>query len=428
MKSSIKKGAIAVAFVAASSTSYIVGDKIKNDARPLSPVEKIQASGKKQWVAYQKTGFGQALFQAQSKVSTLGGVQMKRAFGEINGFTFEGTDVEAQRMVLSANALGLTWEVVEDRVYKLPLLAITGCSRKPPPNPSPIPDPRPTPAKIPWGIKKIQSIEANVTTKAAGIKICVVDTGTDRDHPDIASMLAGGASFVSGQPSWDDNQGHGTHVAGTIAAQDNERDVIGVAQPKIITAKVLDYTGMGMGSWIANGIVFCVKSGAKIISMSLGSPASAGPDRLISDAIAYAHSKGVKTVCAAGNDGGQVGWPAQGCTYAVGATDDNDRLAYFSSRGPTIDVLAPGVNVLSLKNGGGVVSMSGTSMATPHVSGALALAMSVGRELRGDKVTGIENQGIGRVNAKKSVEYALPKPPAPAKLPTKLPAKVKVKK
>lgn len=290
--------------------------------------------------------------------------------------------------------------VVEDRVYSLDFACAPDLD-------PPVIDPTPTDAVVPWGINKVQAIEAQVLNNGKDIIVCVADTGVDVDHPDIKDMIIGGESYVAGEGSYDDDEGHGTHVAGIIAAQANDRDVIGVAQSRILVSKVLDSWGSGYGSWIAAGIVGCVNKGARIINMSLGSGAEYGPDPLIRDAVNYAISKNVIVVAAAGNDSGDpVGYPAAlPGVIGVASSDRNDRLSSFSNVGPEIDYIAPGSDILSLKNGGGVVSYSGTSMATPHVAGVIALSLATGNPVGVDNIgLAPEQQGAGRVNALKTVK------------------------
>jgi len=399
--SKFKQALVATAIVGAATGSYYGGKTVESR---LSATEKIEESldGKKRYVTYSRSSFlsKQGQFQVQSALSTSSGIQVKDQLKGINGFTFNATQEEINKALSGVSAFSNDWIITEDRKYTIDF--ITGCARNPDP---PDTDQTPIDPVVPWGVEKTQALEAAALVDESEIIVCITDTGTDFDHPDLKPMLIGGSTHVQGSSSWRDNQGHGTHVAGTVSAQLNDRDVVGVAQVKIFTAKVLDGNGSGYGSWIAEGIVSCVNNGAHIISMSLGSPASAGPDPLIADAISFALSEGVKVVAAAGNDSGAVGWPAAlPGVIAVSATDSRDNLAYFSSRGPEIDIAAPGVDILSTRMGGGVVSFSGTSMATPHVSGILALAIAAGTNLQSDDI-GLppDQQGVGRINALKTV-------------------------
>ena len=232
--------------------------------------------------------------------------------------------------------------------------------------------------KLPWGIDKVDADLANGT--GAGVKVCVVDTGIDKDHPDLQKNIVGGKNFVAKgavvyPTKWDDDNGHGTHVAGTIAAVDNTVGVVGVApQASLLAAKVLNRQGSGYISDIIAGIDYCVTSGADVVSMSLGSNSDV---QTLHNAVDNAYANGVLLVAAAGNDyGGAVSYPAAyDSVVAVSATDSNNNLASFSNVGPQVELAAPGVNILSTWKDGGYNTISGTSMATPHVSGAAALAI-----------------------------------------------------
>ena len=231
---------------------------------------------------------------------------------------------------------------------------------------------------LPWGVNKIDAELSNQT--GAGVKVCVVDTGIDKTHPDLQANIAGGRNFVAkgltlDSTKWVDDNGHGTHVAGTIAAVNNNIGVVGVApQASLLAAKVLNRQGSGYFSDIMAGIDWCTQSGAKVISMSLGSSSDV---QAFHDTVDAAYANGVLVVAAAGNDyGGPVSYPAAyDSVIAVSATDSNNNLASFSNVGPQVELAAPGVSVLSTWMGGGYNTISGTSMATPHVSGAAALAM-----------------------------------------------------
>jgi subtilisin family serine protease len=254
---------------------------------------------------------------------------------------------------------------------------------------------QPQAQSIPWGIKKIGA--SLVPQSLSQVVVCVVDTGVDYTHPDLKAAIVGAQSYVEDNNPMD-NYGHGTHVAGTIGAINNTIGVVGVSQVKILSHKALDDSGSGYGSWIADAINGCVDKGASVINMSLGSPKKYGSDPVIEKAIRNAFAKGVVSVCAAGNDGGPVGYPAsQKECVAVSALSTNGRLAHFSSRGPEIDVIAPGVGILSTTPNDTYSLNDGTSMATPHVAGAFAYAIANGKKLKFRSLPGmgLHKQGKG---------------------------------
>jgi subtilisin len=221
---------------------------------------------------------------------------------------------------------------------------------------------------------------------AAGVNVAVIDTGIDCSHPDLTLNCRYGASFVKGAKPVDDH-GHGTHVAGIIGAQANGFGVIGVApEATLYAVKVLDSKGSGSFSAVASGIVWAARNGMHVINMSLGGMSFS---QTLADAVKAASDAGVLVVSAAGNSGccNTVLYPAKlPESMAVAAVDANDQRASFSSTGPEVDVAAPGVAILStvptgsckLCDPSGYRTLSGTSMATPHVSGTGALLMSRG--------------------------------------------------
>lgn len=232
---------------------------------------------------------------------------------------------------------------------------------------------------IPAGIAQIKAPAAWDCTRGKVIKVAVLDTGIDSNHPDLNTNFKWGISFVSGESSWMDFNSHGTHCAGTIAAAINGLGVVGVAPAAYLYAvKVLDKTGSGAWSNLIAGIDWCInKKDLDILSMSLGG--SSAPSALEAMCNA-AWAKGAILVAAAGNNGGAVGYPAKyASVIAVSAIDNANNIAAFSSRGPEIELCAPGVSVLSTIPGGGYGTKSGTSMACPHVSGAAALAWGAHR-------------------------------------------------
>lgn len=231
--------------------------------------------------------------------------------------------------------------------------------------------------ELPWGVNKVNAPAAWDYTQGDGVKVAVIDTGIDYNHPDLKANYYGGYNVVKQNNDPLDDQGHGTHVAGIIAAVKDSKGVVGVApKAKLYSAKVLDSNGSGQYSWIIEGIQWAVDNKMQVINMSLGGPS--GSDALKA-AIEAAYKAGITIVCAAGNDSGPVNYPAKyDKAIAVSASDINNKIASFSSRGPEIDFIAPGVSIYSTYKGGVYKSLSGTSMASPHVAGLAALAISSG--------------------------------------------------
>ncbi|MDE2491392.1 MAG: S8 family serine peptidase [Elusimicrobia bacterium] len=236
-------------------------------------------------------------------------------------------------------------------------------------------------AGVPWGVQRVNAPAAWSSGEGAGVKVAVVDTGIDCTHPDLQCDFSAGMNILdpSSQPM-DDNE-HGTHVAGTIAGRGNGGPLGVAPKATLIPVKVLDANGSGSLSDIVKGIEWAADNGADVINMSLGGPSgSAAMER----AVKYALSKGVVVVAAAGNSGPNpdtVGYPAgYPGVIAVAASDSNDQVADFSSRGSAVAFIAPGVNVTSTVPGGGTATLSGTSMASPHVAGLAALAIERGAQ------------------------------------------------
>lgn len=251
---------------------------------------------------------------------------------------------------------------------------------------------------IPWGIERVKAPSVwSITDGSVGvIQVAVLDTGVDYDHPDLAANIAWCVSTLRGRVSTKlrdckDQNGHGTHVIGTIAALNNDIGVVGVAPGvQIYSIRVLDARGSGSYSDIAIGIEQAIlgpdgvadrdgdgiiagdpdDDAAEVISMSLGGPAD---DSYLHDMIIQAYNAGIVIVAASGNEGASS--PSYPAAYpeviAVGATDSSDQVPYWSNRQP--EVSAPGVDILSTYPDDTYNTLSGTSMATPHVSGVVAL-------------------------------------------------------
>lgn len=249
---------------------------------------------------------------------------------------------------------------------------------------------------VPAGTKDadVDAVEAWNTTSGNGTKVAVLDSGVASDNPDIAPKVVARANFSSsatraGDPVAEDYYGHGTHVAGNVAATGN--NTIGVAGVcpgcTILAGKVLNDSGVGSSSSLASGIDWAVSNGAKVINMSLGVRAS----RTLEAAVNNAWNKGVVLVAAAGNGGNQTKiYPgAYPNVIAVGATDNNDAKASFSTYGASwVDIAAPGVNVYSTfpnhpfvlatqnNRSQGYDVGNGSSMSSAIVAAAAALAWS----------------------------------------------------
>jgi len=231
--------------------------------------------------------------------------------------------------------------------------------------------------QTPWGIAKIGAPTVWATgNKGTGIKVAILDTGIDTSHPDL--KVLGGATFVAGTTSYNDDNGHGTHCAGIVAALNNGIGVVGVApETALYAVKVLDSTGSGYISNIISGIEWSISNGMQVISMSFGSTFDSTSFHAECD---KAYNAGIVLVAAAGNNGpgaNTVIYPAKySSVIAVGATDSNDVVASWSSRGSELSVTAPGASIYSTYKGGAYATMSGTSMACPHATGTVALILA----------------------------------------------------
>jgi subtilisin len=237
-----------------------------------------------------------------------------------------------------------------------------------------------------WGVKRIGGGTVHADgNKGLNVPVAVIDTGIDYKHPDLGGCLgagckvAGGFDFVNNDSDPIDDEGHGTHVAGTVAALDNGVGVVGVApEAKLYGLKVLNSSGSGSFSDVIEALQWVVDNGIKITNNSYGS--SGDPGTLVRAAFDNSYAAGVLHIASAGNSGScagkndSVGYPAKyASVVAVAATNQSDARACFSSTGSAVELSAPGVSINSTKMGGGYVVYSGTSMASPHVAGVAAL-------------------------------------------------------
>lgn len=259
---------------------------------------------------------------------------------------------------------------------------------------------------LPRGIDRVNA--ENKTNKGTGVNVAVIDTGIDYTHPDLAVNVAGGKNCSTGT-SYKDGNGHGTHVAGTIAALNNAIGVVGVApEAKLWAMRVLDNSGLGSWSSVICGIDFVTSKAPAnggpitVANMSLGGTGTSDNNcgntnnDALHKAICRARDAGVTVVVAAGNSG------ADSSNFVPAAYDDavitvsaladsdgkegglgaatsygaDDTFANFSNFSASVDLGAPGVSILSTYKGGGYATMSGTSMASPHMTGAVALYLA----------------------------------------------------
>lgn len=240
----------------------------------------------------------------------------------------------------------------------------------------------------PWGITRVGGpIDVSTLTATAW----VIDSGIDLDHPDLNVDVPRSADFTGSRKGPEDENGHGTHVAGTIAAIDNDFGVVGVAAgAKVVAVRVLDRRGSGSYSGVIAGVDYVAKNGkaGDVANMSLGGPPS---DAL--DAAVLKASANVKFTIAAGNDGADASnySPARvngENIYTISAINDTDSLTSWSNWGLPVDYAEPGLSIESTWKDGGYNTISGTSMAAPHAAGILLLGA-----ISSDGTAGNDNDG-----------------------------------
>ncbi|MDO8612662.1 MAG: S8 family serine peptidase [Dehalococcoidia bacterium] len=254
-----------------------------------------------------------------------------------------------------------------------------------------------------WGVKRIGAGTVHAGgNKGAGVKVAVIDSGVDYTHPDLNDNfdLTGtdrctgglGYDFVNNDANPMDDNGHGTHVAGTVAAEDNDAGVVGVAPEACLYAlKVLGSNGSGSYSNVIAALQWAVDHGVQVTNNSYGS--SGNPGDTVKAAFDNAAAAGIYHAAAAGNSGKCSGsgdnviYPARwDSLVAVAATGSNDVRACFSSTGPAVELAAPGVSINSTLPGGGYGAKSGTSMASPHMAGSAALVFAANPGWSNDQV------------------------------------------
>ncbi|MCX6578733.1 MAG: S8 family peptidase [Candidatus Aminicenantes bacterium] len=237
-----------------------------------------------------------------------------------------------------------------------------------------------------WGLKMLSIPSWWKETRGEGIKVAILDTGVAYNHPDLSHAVTAMEDFTGSKCGPADMDGHGTHVAGIIAARKNRQGVVGIApKAKLLIGKVLGDNGVGSFKALAKGIYWAIEQNADIISLSLQ---NAGENEAVHDAIKEAIKNDIFVICAAGNKGPQIDsvkYPAKYPeTIAVGAIDRRLKVAHYSSRGDQVDIVAPGEEILSTYPPKIYAVLSGTSMAAPFVSGIAALLIAKHRKLGGE--------------------------------------------
>jgi subtilisin family serine protease len=287
----------------------------------------------------------------------------------INGFTAKLDKKQIEVLKKDPNVIS-----VEQDLYVVQSFAITQ-ARKPGGNGNGGGGGGSTTQSTPYGIARVAGGQTYTGSKTAWI----IDSGIDLNHPDLNVDAARSVSYDTRDSNPDDDHGHGTHVAGTVAAIDNSQGVVGVAAgTTVVAVRVVNRRGGGSTSWCVSGVDYVAANAASgdVANMSLGYPATVAID----NAVLNAASQGIKFALAAGNDGANAGTgpspsPARvngSNIFTVSAMNSSDNFASFSNYGnPPVDYCAPGVSVLSCWKGGGYNTISGTSMASPHVAGLL---------------------------------------------------------
>ena len=275
------------------------------------------------------------------------------------------------------------------------------------------------------------------TTGSGSVIIAVIDTGVDFTNTDLSGRFVQGYDFVNNDTNAMDDNGHGTHVAGIIAATGNNS--YGIAgldwSAKIMPIKVLNSSGIGTELNVYYGILYAVDHGAQIINLSLGVE---NYSALVASAVEYAYQHGVTVVASSGNTNSAVTYPAAlPHVIAVGAVDDSENHAVYSNHGAELDVVAPGNSILSTSSTG-LTTKTGTSMAAPQVTGLVSLLKSIYPVSPGQAKTAVETSskdlgttgwdeffGNGLIQVQKAIEWLLarlasatPREPADESVPT----------
>jgi len=228
-----------------------------------------------------------------------------------------------------------------------------------------------------WGISHVGADKAHkAQDKGQGIRIAILDTGVNYNHPDLMGAYAGGYDFINNDNDPMDDNGHGTHVAGIIAASNDGVGIVGMAPDvKIYAIKVSDKQGRGTFSGLVEGINWAIENNIDIVTMSI--TGNGGTEALQKAVKSAYQDHGILLFVAVGNEGSLVGYPAAyDEVIGVGYVNQNDIKSSFSNIGPQVEIVAPGSGINSTWIDGKYRMLSGTSMATPFVTGAAALLLA----------------------------------------------------
>jgi thermitase len=232
-----------------------------------------------------------------------------------------------------------------------------------------------------YNLPKINAPAAwDISQSNSSVKIAIIDTGVQLNHPELAGKLLPGYDYVDYDNIPEDGNGHGTHVAGIAASiTNNGVGIAGVAPlASIVPLRVLDNNGQGTTGNVGNGLVYAANNGIQVVNLSLGGPTG---EAFLQAAVQYAWDRGAVIIAAAGND--NTSYPIVPASYpnviAVASTNPSDLKSNFSNYGSWVDMAAPGDNILSTYLGGSYAYLSGTSMAAPHVAGVAALLAARGK-------------------------------------------------
>jgi len=351
-----------------AKTSYIV---VLQDAEIDSELASLKGYEKKQ----------AAMKSASARILKRAGV-IDGEVGHVYGTALKGFSVKIPPGQLKKLENDPAVKYIEiDRVISLGLPKIRINKR---------PVPTPPAQSTPWGIERVNGGSTYSGSNVAWI----VDTGIDTDHPDLNVDVSRSRTFVTTEPipTVEDLHGHGTHVAGTVAAKNDDIGVVGVAAgATVISCRVLDRSGSGSFSWSVAALDYIAEVGSAgdVVNMSLG-PSSRYTDSAVDAAVQAVALLGIKLSIAAGNESDNCFYysPAHNDgtnIYTISASDINDNWAYFSNYGEPVDFCEPGYSIYSTYKDGGYATMSGTSMAAPHAAGILLLgSISEGGTVSGD--------------------------------------------